>query len=153
MGKCTLFWTCENEEPGESLEKVDLGNGMDASIFLHGVCGIFALALHEIFGYELFVVAEEPEDWEDANSSWMDRLVHIYCQKGEKYIDVRGVTDDKEAFFGEFSDFLYGDDEFIKLTAHSLRDFIIKAMSLEEFEDFYSDARSMIQQNFSGYLV
>lgn len=45
----TLFWTREDEEPCEALEKVDLGDGLDASIFLHGVCGIFALVLHETF--------------------------------------------------------------------------------------------------------
>lgn len=65
MDRETLFWTCEGEEPCEALEKIDLGDGMDASIFLHGVCGIFALALHETFGYGLWVVAFEPENWGD----------------------------------------------------------------------------------------
>lgn len=50
----TLFWTHE-DEPFEALEKVDLGNRLDASIFLHGECGIFALALHETFGYEIWL--------------------------------------------------------------------------------------------------
>lgn len=150
----TLFWTSESENgPCEALEEINLGDGLDASIFLHGVCGIFALALHETFGYELWVVAYEPEDWEDEDDAWTNRLVHVYCQKDGYYIDVRGITDDRNAFFDEFADFLYGDDEYIDIPATDLKDWISSSMSSEEYESFYSAAKDLIQKNFAGYQV
>ena len=153
MDRETLFWTCEGEEPCEALEKIDLGDGMDASIFLHGVCGIFALALHETFGYGLWVVAFEPENWGDEDDTWANRLVHIYCQKDDCYIDVRGITHDREAFFDEFADFLYGDDEYIDVPAADLRDWISGLMSSKEYAFFHDAAIKLIQEHYSEYQV
>src|SRR5699024_8523258 len=145
----TLFWTREDEEPCEALEKVDLGDGLDASIFLHGVCGIFALVLHETFGYEIWVVAFEPEDWGDEADTWENRLVHVYCQKGDRYVDVRGITDNEDAFFDEFADELYGDDEYIEVPATDLRDWIFESMSSEECTVFHNAAMDLIRKHYA----
>ena len=149
----TLFWTCEGEEPCEALEKIDLGDRLDASIFLHGVCGIFALALHETFGYEIWAVAFEPEDWGDKEDTWENRLVHVYCQKGDCYVDVRGITDNEDAFFDEFADELYGDDEYIEVPATDLRDWIFESMSSEEYTFFHNAAMDLIQKHYAEYQV
>lgn len=149
----TLFWTREDEEPCEALEKVDLGDGLDASIFLHGVCGIFALVLHETFGYEIWVVAFEPEDWGDEADTWENRLVHVYCHKGDRYVDVRGITDNEDAFFDEFADELYGDDEYIEVPASDLRDWIFESMSSEEYTFFHNAAMDLIRKHYAEYQV
>src|SRR5699024_12778044 len=52
----------------------------------------------------LFRSAFEPEDWGDEADTWENRLVHVYCQKGDRYVDVRGITDNEDAFFDEFAD-------------------------------------------------
>lgn len=148
----TLFWTHE-DEPFEALEKVDLGNRLDASIFLHGECGIFALALHETLGYEIWVVAFEPEDWGDEEDTWESRLVHVYCRKGDCCIDVRGITDDVDAFLDEFADELYGDDEYINVPASDLRDWIFESMSSETYNLFHNAAMDLIRKHYAEYQV
>lgn len=149
----TLFWTHEDEEPCEALEKVDLGDRLDASIFLHGECGIFALALNEMFGYEIWVVAFEPEDWGDEEDTWENRLVHVYCQKGDCYIDVRGITDDWDAFLDEFADELYGDDEYIDVPVTDLRNWIFESMPSETYNLFHNAAMGLIRKHYAEYQV
>ncbi len=66
-----------------------------ARLFLQGSCNLFALALHEKFGYEVY----EIRDCEN-------RLIHVFCksiyQGQEVYIDVRGATTNFEECFSEF---------------------------------------------------
>ena len=86
----------------EQLEKmtITIGGGeraipMDAGVFLHGNCGIFAMALHERFGYSIeHVVAPADDDDDDEEDSVPGtQLVHIYCLDGDTLYDVRGGTD------------------------------------------------------------
>ena len=67
-----------------------------ARLFLQGSCNLFALALYEEFGYEVY----EVRDCEN-------RLVHVFCkskyQGQDVYIDVRGVTTNFAECFCEFS--------------------------------------------------
>ena len=64
--------------------------------FLHGCCDVFAIILHEKYGYSLEYV------------EWLG-LVHAYCvakhDNREYYIDVRGVCSDYNTFFKEFDVF------------------------------------------------
>lgn len=74
--------------------------------FLHGYCLDFALMLSDELGYKIEDI-RSPEGF----------LIHAYCvaeAEGEKlYIDVRGVTNDPELFFGEFEDEVdFADGEF-----------------------------------------
>lgn len=67
----------------------------NAEIFLHGLCHVFAYALHQKFGYQVIEIKN--------NSGTM---VHWFCThryKGKKiYIDVRGMTSDFNCFINEF---------------------------------------------------
>ena len=142
----TLFWDCE--DPGFALEQVPIGRGATAAWYLHGVCGIFALALHDIFGYAIVVAAEENIDGSPLESG----LVHVYCQDGDYYIDVRGVTDNWDAFIDEFADFLGGyDDEYAEMSADDLRGLCGLEMSAEEFEWLYQAAAKLIQEHYDDY--
>ena len=80
---------------------VDNSEEVDAGIFLHGICGVFALALHDRFGYpiEHVVVLEEPDD-EDAEP--YNDLIHIYCVSDNKFYDVRGCADNEDLFLMNF---------------------------------------------------
>jgi len=76
------------EKIDEALEATILSDGRSAEIFLHGYCDVFALALHQAFGYEMEQMADSAEP---------DTLVHAYCishnAAGNKvFIDVRGIT-------------------------------------------------------------
>lgn len=146
------FW--DQPSPAEALENVKLSGDIDADFFLHGVCGFFALALHQEFGYPVYVVAAEPEDWEDANDTWENRIVHIYCRSGDTYIDVRGKTEDEEAFLNEFADFLWGGgDEYLELEPKELEEFLAKSMDQDEYETLLHSAIGMIGKYRPQYEV
>lgn len=73
-----------------------------ARIFLQGSCHLFALALHEHFGYDVYEV-----------DNFEGKLAHVFC-KGqymgrEVFIDVRGITTDIDECFEEFNCFLHYD--------------------------------------------
>ena len=67
--------------------------------FLYEYCEVFAVALHQHFGYKI-------EYLYDTNN----QLVHAYCilSIGGKihYIDIRGITDDWDEFIDDFKDML-----------------------------------------------
>ena len=68
----------------------------DAGVFLHGSCQLFALALYEEFGYEIYEIRNID-----------DIMVHVFCKstyRGQDvYIDIRGVTTSCVDCFSEFS--------------------------------------------------
>lgn len=65
----------------------------NAEMFLHGICHIFAFALHQEFGYDIFELES-------------GTTVHWCCISDyngkEIYIDVRGATTDFDEFWWEF---------------------------------------------------
>lgn len=144
----TLFWN--DDDPCTALEQVNIGRRMDASIFLHGFCAIFALALHETFGYDIKVVAEA-----DLDGPWQSRLIHVYCRDNDdNYIDVRGITDDEYAFLGEFDYFssVYDNDSFT-LSENELRDFSCRKIPKDEFDWLYGAAQNIINAHRDGYIA
>ncbi len=64
--------------------------------FLHGACNLFAAALHERKGYDVFEIVRSSGG-----------SIHWYASAEYRgrpvYIDVRGVTTDQSEFFREFS--------------------------------------------------
>lgn len=143
----TLFW--EFDDPCAMLEEIDMGRCRALS-FLHGFSYIFALALHDAFGYDIEVVAEE-----GSNGPWQSRWVHIYCRDNAgNYIDIRGVTNDKNVFLDEFADFLSdsGNNVFV-LSENELRNFSREAVSKEEFDWLYGTARSFIDAYDYEYQI
>ena len=71
---------CEEEDAADYLYT-------DAQVLLRGSCTLFALALHEKYGYEVYEILDDE-----------DRLAHVFCKSSfhgqDVYIDVRGKTTD-----------------------------------------------------------
>lgn len=100
------FYIMQKENIKSELEKIcnpflteELENAdcvyYDAYIFLKGICHIFAFALHEIFGYEIYEVRSN----DNGTNHW---FCQSYYQGKKIYIDVRGATTDYEEFLEEF---------------------------------------------------
>ena len=69
--------------------------------YLHGFCDIFALRLHNEYGYDVVSVSNENGE-----------MIHSYCaddRRGE-YVDIRGRTSDPREFFAEFKDWIDAND-------------------------------------------
>lgn len=136
------------------------GHLFDAEMFLHGVCGFFALALHDTFGYTIEAVyerpkAEESEEPEIEEHQWTDSLIHLYCIKGNKLIDVRGITDNDVEFLDEFADFYNSVDDlcFQEIPASDLRDWLSAINTSENVIDCYNAARNLIHEHKEYYIV
>ena len=84
----TGLYATKVEDYGEALEAIAVepfGSVSNAVSFLHGHCGIFALALHFAFGYPIKRIVAYDEEVED------DYLVHIYCEGCIPYCCWTGV--------------------------------------------------------------
>lgn len=79
--------------------------------YLHGVCSVAALALHDIFGYQilsLYDVNEAKEYGIKSKYAPGFPIIHDFCydQKHDVFIDVRGVISQFDVFVSEFDDFI-----------------------------------------------
>lgn len=70
---------------------------LDIEQYLHGDCHLFAYALNVIFDYpiELCIDSEDMETQSEV-------LVHAYCKFNNKFIDIRGISNDIEHLLSEF---------------------------------------------------
>lgn len=79
------------------LENVRVSDEWNAFDYLHGRCDEFAAMLSEAYGYEIETVHNADKE-----------LIHSYCTTeingGKAYIDVRGITVDRNLFWMEFED-------------------------------------------------
>lgn len=126
---------------------------MDATIYLHGVCGVFALALHDRIGHPIEALLD------DNNLPMWSRIVHLYCpvkvlgQQG--YADVRGITTSWDEFLEEYAE-LSGAWERQPVDADELRDQLLMEMDKETLEQFYRDAVRLIRETpwaYDGSLI
>ena len=73
---------------------------IDSEIFLHGSCNLFALALHDEFGYDVYEIRNNE-----------NKMRHVFCkstyQGQEVYIDIRGITTDLNECMFEFKTNFY----------------------------------------------
>lgn len=137
----------------EALDGIPVMND-SAMIYLHGVCGIFALALHDIFGYKLDWAVEDDIEWAEQNPDPMDYLVHVFCydEEREAFIDVRGITTSMKDFFEEFEDFFTPPGVYVgDLEAEALRQSIIADKGEETFQNYYDLACIMINEHRDWY--
>lgn len=79
--------------------------------YLHGVCSVAALALHNIFGYQILSLYDVNEAKEYGIKSKYGSdfpIIHDFCYdpKHDVYIDVRGVISRFDIFISEFDDFI-----------------------------------------------
>ena len=75
----------------------------NAENFLHGMCFDFALTLAERYNYNIEIL-----DIRKGRRRAGKSLVHAYCTKTvndiKYYMDIRGITTDKELFFEDFEE-------------------------------------------------
>lgn len=121
---------------------------IDGMMYLHGVCDIFALALHDTYGYELCRGMAYDYDVDD------NVLVHAFCMtvssNGEDvFVDIRGCTTDEKLFEDEFSDWEMEYD--FSIPREVVHFGLIRDMTKEEFETFYEAAKIFIKMGDSIY--
>ena len=122
------FWEQTNDEEimDGLLESQMVSEGVFLMDYLHGFCSMFALALHKKFGYPIFrcVSINELDECGFENYSVRELekisydnlpLIHDFCVVDNRYIDVRGITDDGKLFFSSFEDFFINEDDLICL--------------------------------------
>lgn len=63
---------------------------IDLHKYIHGYCDEFAMMLCGLYGYEIKI------------AFYGKQLIHAWCQKGEYFIDARGITNDEKLFFSEY---------------------------------------------------
>lgn len=117
--------------------------------FLHGVCGVFALALNGRLGYPIAAL-----HWEDeAPDDLWTGLEHFFCiVPGGMYVDVRGTTDDFQAFCMEFSSpkyFRVLED----LDATKLKSDLMQEMGESNLSMLYGEAVAEIESNLEYYKI
>ena len=106
--------------------------------FLHGFCDIFACRLSKTYGYKVENIYGDD-----------GHLVHAYCiTKDGEFVDVRGKTADRYAFFAEFEDWL-------DISALSLyrRDNTVKKIETDEDKEWYKYAKCALQMHPSYYCT
>ena len=128
-------------------------NRLDASVFLHGLCGFFALALHDKFGYVIEAMCERPEENDGERYNWKTTLIHLYCRKEDKLIDVRGTTNDRKEFYDEFADFFdtYDDLWFVQVKSSELKEWLNNINTGEEVANCYHAAQKIIELHQDYY--
>ena len=119
----------------------------DDTLFLHGACHVFALALHEHFGYSLFLL-------HDLATGHPKNATHVYCRFDDAHsVDVVGIASEqtaltelgfsgrptetserelKERFTTSNGGGLYADPEFFDVAQKRAQALIAK------FKDYYS---------------
>jgi hypothetical protein len=60
--------------------------------YKYGLCHVFALALHKVFGYQIAALEDKDRTIDNArlHKSW-PYIPHVFCVKGEYIIDAFGV--------------------------------------------------------------
>lgn len=139
----TGFWT--RPDVNVALETTRLPSGDDATIFLHGVCGAFALALHERFGFDVAFVIDEY-----AEEHTLDELVHVYCLDDGDFVDVRGRVDDEDAFLEDFEDFL-AEPVHVGVDAKTLEETLTRWMGRDALERYKTLATGFIREHEDFY--
>lgn len=126
---------------------------MGATIYLHGVCGVFALALHDRLGHPIEALLD------DSDLPMWGRLVHLYCpvkvlgQQG--YADVRGITTSWDEFLEEYAE-LSDTWERRPVDQGELREQLFMEMDKDTLEQFYRDAVRLIRETpwaYDGSLI
>lgn|SRR5574344_1001512 len=109
----------------------------DETIFLHGVCGIFAIALHDIKGFDIVELYDEDKE-----------VIHYFCQNNNKYYDIRGEMSDLKMFLNEFADFFDINKKkfpLVKINDYDkLQTEIINECGDEFYKDAYTIAKTII---------
>lgn len=128
----------------QALVRTDHGcKTMDATIYLHGVCGVFALAMHDRLSHPIEALLD------DSDGHIWNRLVHLYCpvkvlgQQG--YADVRGITTSWDEFLKEYAG-LSSTWERKPVDPDELREHLLMELGKETLVQFFRGAEALIRE-------
>lgn len=131
--------------------------------YLHGVCSVAALALHDIFGYQilsLYDVSEARGSGIESKYSGSFPIIHDFCfdPKHDIYIDVRGICSDFDEFISEFDDFIEDPQNARDWTtkigsAKKYRAANEDAMGKETFNYYYTAVAAWVKSHKEMYMV
>lgn len=112
------------------------------SIYLNGHCGVMALALHDMYGYEIYRIGDK------------SGYLHDFCWYYDLYIDVRGITSDISLVASPMLD-IYSGDAVIKLVRNRdvYREEIERKIGQKEYRDSYEAAIKIIKKNRNLYSL
>lgn len=118
---------------------------LDIVQYLHGDCHLFAYALNVVFDYpiELCIDSEDMETQSEV-------LVHAYCKLDNKFIDVRGISNDIEHLLSEFD---YNTIQFFKVDKNHIEKLIVNK-ALHGFEkNQLEKLMDYIRTNKDKYII
>jgi len=129
---------------------IDPKHDVDAWSYLHGICGVFALALAEEYGYKIQMVRDA------SDAPGLANLCHVFCviedfPNPTMYIDARGLTDNKELFLHEFEEFL-DNPVFENVNPDDLKRILINELGSMGYPFFLSRAKMLIRRYPSYYV-
>ncbi|MDF2880234.1 MAG: hypothetical protein K0R54_791 [Clostridiaceae bacterium] len=98
------FFNLKNNEGYNFLETLNVNNEIiDAFYMLHGICHEFALAINEVYGYNIVFWVNYDEEIE---TNVLIHAFNVFKYKDKQYfVDIRGVTDNLEDIINEFDYF------------------------------------------------
>lgn len=136
-------------DPEEALEAIELeknGPLKNMSVYLHGICACFALALNRALNYELlyFTDSEEPPTPNNA--------VHVFCKHNDSFVDVRGITTDITACLSPFEDF-FTEPVIIETTAQEIQQETESVMGKSDMEKYIKLAEAFIRKHIGFYIT
>ena len=143
----------------EQLERIRLdmsgpliGTRHTADEYLHGMCGMFAIALADRFKYSLYAICDHREDGDKAN----DQPLHFFAvDSSNRYIDVRGIMTDKKQLYDPFEDFIHGEPFVASSGNQEIRNIINNNpnMTYDKFTAWYTAAQELIIQYPVNYYL
>jgi hypothetical protein len=76
----------------EEAGKVTMSSIYGAGKYKHGLCHVFALALHHVFGYRIAILEDRDRELvrDHLRKAW-PYIPHVFCTKGGYIIDAVGV--------------------------------------------------------------
>lgn len=126
--------------------------------YLHGHCTELALALHDVYGYDIVRLynmydVDECGCYDVASIEFP--FVHDFCICGDVCIDIRGATDEFENITLGFEDLLdrYGYKQLEEDEIERIRGNCIVTLGLDVYNELYSHAVEIIKRDKRIYDV
>lgn len=136
------LWNIDYKGFGEVPEDDDMFPYDSAHQLLCGACNIFALALHKVFNYDVYVIEEKKK-------TGFHAFCQVYKNKRWHYIDARGIT----TSFDEFMDIAgrFVKDEFSIRLAYTSD--IEDWTDDDYFEEAFAFAEAVIEKYKECYVL
>ena len=114
---------------------------MKSNVFLQGLSDVFALALHETYGYPIYCITD---------ATHKNIPIHYYCKPRYPigtYADIRGITINRKEFIKPF-EWLIEDTSYTKQVNPAT---IQRKIQEDQLDELYEKALIIIQKNPNKY--